>query len=207
MTETPFIIDDFEDNDMYNNINPPNNAWASYSNIPDAASNTYPVFFFGIAATGGLGSSHGLLIEENSYANNPDGSGNYFASYGMATPLLFSPGTGVDFTKYSTLIFSLEEYVWDVPSAGTYSFKVKLLDNSGRYLEHDITNFVLNDWNLKYYSLGIGSFIVPAGVSSYTAADVLPNIVEIRWEYKIVSTLNGDFSDSTMTLDGIFLSK
>jgi len=55
--------------------------------------------------------------------------------------------------------------------------------------------------------MDISTFAIPAGVSTYTPADVLPNIVEIRWEYWMDSPVAQDASQSTMSLDGIYLEK
>jgi hypothetical protein len=207
MTETPFIIDDFEDNDIYNNINPSNNAWSSFANTPDAASNTYTVFSFGICLNCGTSSSHALNIVGVSFADNPDGSGNYFSTYGMSTPVLFAPSTGINFTIYKKLIFNIVEHVWVFPSSGSYGFRVELFDNNGRRVQQDMTASNLLGWAYQQVPLDISAFTVPAGVSAYTPADVLPNIVEIRWEYWMVSPVMQDTSQSTMSLDGIYLEK
>lgn len=202
-TETPFIIDDFNDNNLFNNIDKDNNLWYSYSNIPEGDSNTYTVSTFGIVLNGTLA----LTVAGTCHANVVAGS-NYFTTYGMAAPVLFTPSTGINFNNYKKLIFSLVEYVSILPSAaGTYYFKVKLFDAVGNQVEHDISAFVADNWAYHNFALDISSFIVPAGVTTYAASDVLPNVVEIRWEYGIVSALNNDFSESTMTLDNIFLEK
>jgi hypothetical protein len=205
MTETPFYIDNFADNDIYNNINPPDNPWSSFVNTPDAASNTYTIFDFGVTSAGYV--NYGVMIIGTSFADNPDGNGNYFSTYGISTPLLFAPSTGINFNIYSHLIFGISAYVWTPPSAGTYSFKVKLIDDTGRMIEQNISGFS-PDWGWWKIVMDISAFTVPAASSGlYTAADVLPNVVEIRWEYGIVSTLEQDNSISTFKLDEIMLEK
>lgn len=203
-TETPFIIDDFNDNDLINNIDVPSNQWDSFVNTPDAASNTYTIM--SLALYSGF-QSYGLQVQAVSLAENPDGSGNYFTYYGLTTPVFFAPATGINFTIYSRLIFELKAYIWNLPATYIYKYKVKLFDNTGRYAEQEISGLTVNDqsiWN--HVSLDISSFSVPIG-APYVISDVLPNVVRIRWEYSMLSTVSQESCESFMNLDNILLEK
>jgi predicted small lipoprotein YifL len=204
-TETPFIIDDFNDNDLYNNINPPANQWDSFVNTPDAYSNTYTVS--SLILTSGF-YSYGLQIQAVSYADNPDGSGNYFTYYGITTTVRFSPASGIDFTLYRHLIFHIKAYIWNLATATfTYKYKVKLFDDSGRYVEQELTGLTVDNQAVyNHVSLEVSSFMPPAG-ALYSVSDVQSNVTVIRWEHSTFSVIAQDKCESFMNLDDIVLEK
>lgn len=207
-TETPFYLDNFEDGNEFNNINPYNNPWSGYVNIPDAASNTYTLTDVSICSNCGSGGGRAMTAQGWVHTDNPDGTGGYFSSYGIRTPLLFAPSTGLNFSIYRFLYFKIVSYVWasSPPFTGTYKFKVRLFDGSGRVVEQELAGLAIA-WGFQPKQINISDFVLPAGASGYTAADVLANAEEIRWEFYASSSSITDYTESVIWLDDIWLEK
>jgi hypothetical protein len=201
-TETPFIIDMFEDNDLYDNVNPDANMWYGYINpnaLPSRISN------FDICGGCGAAGGHALDLQGIVYSSVPDGSGGFYGYFGAAAPINSGTSVGFDFTQYRFINFDIDTYIWDYPVSGTAKYTMKLLDNNGSMVEQD---FSPQPTPVAYYpfQLNMNSFTLPAG-ATYTAAQVLSNVTELRWEYSASSSSNTDWSDCWIWLDNITLEK
>jgi hypothetical protein len=201
-TITPFVMDDFEDNDLYNNVTPgpnPPNLWYEYTLT--GLVTPVPTPFLGTGT--GVGIGHGLDMQGIAFSDLTDGAGNYYGYFGTSAPVFTGTGTGINVSMYQYITFWINIGVINAPSAGTVRYMFKLMDNSGNTVEQEIVSPPSEAWG--FFQMSVSGFTLPAGASGYTVADVLSNVVDMKWEYDIVSSSSTDYSECWIWLDDITL--
>jgi hypothetical protein len=191
-------IDNFEDGDLINSVQPIDafNTW--YSVIkPNSNCNN--------GLTGGQGGDYGADAygtTSNLIANVATPTG-YYGYTGMITQTItnFGAGTGLNLSQYTNAAFAMHVSVTAQPLNGSLKYGLKLRNPSGYYADCDFTPFIeLNSW--KNYSLPLSSFQPPAG-APYSVADVLPDVNEITFYYYIFSGVQNTTAGLEACIDNV----
>lgn len=178
--------------------------WYDYANNSAYVADTYTVEAFELQAGGSSGYGHYLLLQNWLHTDNPDGSGNFYSYAGAAAPINSGTPIGFDFNQYRFINFDLVMYIWTQPTNGSLIYKMILVDYNGETVEQEFS--APSDWYWYTIQLNMSDFTLPTG-AAYTAAQVISNVTELRWEAYAASTSSTDWGESVLYLDNINLEK